>query len=236
MEGCRLIFPFRHLAKAASRGGLFVYRPGGRIMRVRNARTRTSASGSIRARHAPASLGPGRDDGLLKLHRLCARLCALAFRGRIGDDGHGLTMGWPNGWRNLPQCSQPAPSRCLRWLFSPFASARLSDYLGFALKEARAHGQAVVSLPITGENEAHAEVRGKKTPGIANRLRDASTWVFTANDFAICATGRPERTKRPDLTDKRTKRERAGAILQARQTSVPFRRRPSVLVSVTGII
>ena len=47
---------------------------------------------------------------------------------------------------------------------------------------------------------------------------------------------RPERTKRPDLTDKRSKRERAGAILQARQRFVPFRRRPSVLVSVTGII
>jgi len=42
---------------------------------------------------------------------------------------------------------------------------------------ARAENQAVVSCPIPGENEAHAEVQGKKSPGIANRLRDASEWV-----------------------------------------------------------
>ncbi len=41
----------------------------------------------------------------------------------------------------------------------------------------RAMGQAVVPAPIPGENEAHCEVRGKKSPGIANRLRDASVWV-----------------------------------------------------------
>ena len=50
------------------------------------------------------------------------------------------------------------------------------------------------------------------------------------------ARGRPERTKRPDLTDERTKRERVGAILRARQRVAPFRRRLCVVVSVTGII
>ena len=37
---------------------------------------------------------------------------------------------------------------------------------------------------------------------------------------------RPEHTKRPDLTDKRTKLERVGAILQAGQRVAPFRRWP----------
>jgi hypothetical protein len=69
----------------------------------------------------------------------------------------------------------------LNWRFS------LRSYPGHSLvrflaADARAQGQAVVPLPIAGENEAHAQVQGKKTPGIANRLRDASTWVFTANE------------------------------------------------------
>jgi hypothetical protein len=46
---------------------------------------------------------------------------------------------------------------------------------------ARGLGQAVVHAPIVGENEAHAEIRGKKTQGIANRLRDAAQWVHLAS-------------------------------------------------------
>jgi hypothetical protein len=69
----------------------------------------------------------------------------------------------------------------LDWRFS------LGSYPGHSLVRflagaARSHGQAVVPLPIAGKNEAHAEVRGKKTPGIANRLRDASSWTFIATD------------------------------------------------------
>jgi hypothetical protein len=41
-------------------------------------------------------------------------------------------------------------------------------------------GQQVVHAPIPGENEAHAEVRGKKTQGIANQLRDGAEWVHLA--------------------------------------------------------
>ena len=48
----------------------------------------------------------------------------------------------------------------------------------FAAGIARENGQAVVHDPIPGENEAHAEVRGKKSTGIANRLRDASEAVY----------------------------------------------------------
>jgi hypothetical protein len=50
----------------------------------------------------------------------------------------------------------------------------------FTAGAARALALDVVHTPIADpvdENPAHAEVRGKKTPGIANRLRDASTWV-----------------------------------------------------------
>lgn len=50
----------------------------------------------------------------------------------------------------------------------------------FAAGVARENGQAVVHVPIAVENEAHAEVRGKKSPGIANRLRDASEPVHIA--------------------------------------------------------
>jgi hypothetical protein len=40
----------------------------------------------------------------------------------------------------------------------------------------------VVPAPIPRKNEAHCEVRGRKSPGIANRLRDASVWVSNADD------------------------------------------------------
>jgi hypothetical protein len=45
----------------------------------------------------------------------------------------------------------------------------------------------------------------------------------------------PEHTKRLDMTEKRTKRGRVGAILQAGQRVAPFRRWRCGLVSVTGI-
>jgi hypothetical protein len=46
---------------------------------------------------------------------------------------------------------------------------------------ARENGQAVVYAPIPDENDAHAEVIGKKSPGIANKLRDASIPVYIFN-------------------------------------------------------
>jgi hypothetical protein len=48
--------------------------------------------------------------------------------------------------------------------------------VGFTAGVARAHQQAVVVTPEDG-NPAHTEVRGKKTQGIANALRDVSSWV-----------------------------------------------------------
>jgi len=59
----------------------------------------------------PLSWRPGRDDGLLELHRLCALPGALALWARRGDDGDGVTMGWPNGWRNLPHRPLPPAVR-----------------------------------------------------------------------------------------------------------------------------
>lgn len=41
---------------------------------------------------------------------------------------------------------------------------------------ARKNSQSVVPDPLP-DNPAHVLVRGKKSPGIANRLRDASEWV-----------------------------------------------------------
>jgi hypothetical protein len=61
----------------------------------------------------------------------------------------------------------------------------LRNHPGYSLVRIRAAtarglGQAVVHAHIFGENEAHAEIRGKKTQGTANRLRDAAEWVFLA--------------------------------------------------------
>ena len=52
----------------------------------------------------------------------------------------------------------------------------------FTAGAARTLAQDVVHTPVVDpdpskENPAHAEVRGKKTPGTANRLRDAASWV-----------------------------------------------------------
>jgi hypothetical protein len=65
------------------------------------------------------------------------------------------------------------------WHFS------LRDYPGYSLvrftaQVARAKGQAVILHPLP-ENPAHAQVEGKKSPGVANTLRDASTWVSIAD-------------------------------------------------------
>ena len=70
-------------------------------------------------------------------------------------------------------------AHALDWRFS------LRSHPGHSLTKllaeaARARNQAVVALPILEENEAHAEVQGTKSPGIANQLRDASVWVFVA--------------------------------------------------------
>lgn len=61
----------------------------------------------------------------------------------------------------------------------------LKDHTGYSLVRltagvARTHNQTVMHTPIPGENPYHADVNGKKTPGTANRLRDASSWVFLA--------------------------------------------------------
>jgi hypothetical protein len=63
----------------------------------------------------------------------------------------------------------------LDWRFS------LKDYpehllVRFPIAAARAKQLDVVHAPLL-QNQAHAEVRGKKTPAIAVHLRDASTWV-----------------------------------------------------------
>jgi hypothetical protein len=54
----------------------------------------------------------------------------------------------------------------------------------FAAKSARDRGFAVVSKPLP-DNPAHAEVVGKKTPGGANGLRDASEWVHLVGASAV---------------------------------------------------
>ena len=46
---------------------------------------------------------------------------------------------------------------------------------------------------------------------------------------------RPERTKRPDLTDRRTKEERIGATFEAEHEVMPTRRRPRAAAGVSGI-
>ena len=51
--------------------------------------------------------------------------------------------------------------------------------------------------------------------------------VILSTGLAAAAI-RPERTKRPDLTDKRTKLELVGAVLQAGQRVALFRRWPCV--------
>lgn len=67
----------------------------------------------------------------------------------------------------------------LDWQFS------LREHSGYSLVRlragaARAVNLAVVHKPIAGQNEAHAEVIGKKSPAIANHLREASEWVHQA--------------------------------------------------------
>ena len=54
------------------------------------------------------------------------------------------------------------------------------------------------------------------------RIRQAAAAAKRVGKFGTAL--RPERTKRPDLTDKRTKLERVGAIFQAEQRVAPFRR------------
>jgi len=70
----------------------------------------------------------------------------------------------------------------LDWHFS------VKDYSGYSLvrfvaRSARDRGLAVVSAPLPN-NPAHAEVVGKKSPGTANALRDASEWVCIAGASA----------------------------------------------------
>lgn len=45
---------------------------------------------------------------------------------------------------------------------------------------ARGQNQAVIHCPIAGVNEAHAEVRGKKTQSVSRQLGLAAEWVFLA--------------------------------------------------------
>lgn len=66
----------------------------------------------------------------------------------------------------------------LDWRFS------LRNNPGYSLARlqagaARAAGQAVVHTPAP-DNEAHAEVRGRKSPGVANKLLMASVPVLIA--------------------------------------------------------
>jgi hypothetical protein len=61
------------------------------------------------------------------------------------------------------------------------ATYSLSKHRGYSLVSftagvARAQQQTIVVTPEP-DNPAHTEVRGKKTQGIANVLRDASAWV-----------------------------------------------------------
>lgn len=58
----------------------------------------------------------------------------------------------------------------------------LKEYPGYSLvrieaKHARAKALAVIHEPRP-DNPAHTEVVGKKTQGVANHLRDSSTWVY----------------------------------------------------------
>jgi hypothetical protein len=67
----------------------------------------------------------------------------------------------------------------LGWRFS------LKEHSGYSLvrfraQEARSNFLPVVHDPVEG-NRAHTVVGGKKSQGVANRLRDASEWVFLAS-------------------------------------------------------
>ena len=66
-------------------------------------------------------------------------------------------------------------SNGLNWKFT------LKDYPNHSLvkieaKHARAKALAVIHKPIP-DNPAHTEVVGKKSQGVANHLRNSSTWV-----------------------------------------------------------
>lgn len=63
----------------------------------------------------------------------------------------------------------------LNWSFS-LRNHPEHSLVRFRAGDARALGQAVVHSPIP-DNPAHAEVKGKKSPGTANRLMQASSPV-----------------------------------------------------------
>ena len=64
----------------------------------------------------------------------------------------------------------------LDWSFS------VKDYPDFSLVRFLAGNARARQLPVIlkelPDNPAHTEVHGKKTQGIANHLRDCSTWVL----------------------------------------------------------
>jgi hypothetical protein len=85
-------------------------------------------------------------------------------------------------------------------------------------------------LSLSDRNGHPRSARQREPPHLLSaRLPFFYGWVVLA---CLCW---PEQTKRPDLTGKRTKLERVGAILQAGQRVAPFRRWPCGLVPVTGI-
>ncbi len=67
----------------------------------------------------------------------------------------------------------------------------------------------------TATNSADAKIQQSAPAGAGAFARSSSK--------RSALDGWPQRTKRPDLTDKRTNLERVGAIMQAGQRVVPFR-------------
>jgi hypothetical protein len=70
--------------------------------------------------------------------------------------------------------------------------------------------EAITAYNPLCQNRTHAEV-------ISALCRVPVTALAVSAGFLAVTPERPERTKRPDLTDKRTKLERIGEILQAGQ-------------------
>jgi hypothetical protein len=74
-------------------------------------------------------------------------------------------------------------------------------------------------------NVARVQAWRSRHPGYWRRARRVGTAL----------QDRPEQTKCPDLTDRRTKEEPAGATVEAEQEVMPFGPRPRATAGVSGI-
>jgi hypothetical protein len=112
------------------------------------------------------------------------------------------------GLGRLPQnsCGSIVLVNCLRGQDRPRSSH--SNGLGFH-GQGNVHQTGLITAPI-------------ENPRDHRLLADVAFGYVLDRDSRLGGQRWPEQTKRPDLTDKRTNLERAGAILQAGQRVAPF--------------